>query len=137
MPESSTLSKKLQWKWIGISMVMYAVFYLLPVIVLANAAGVVAFVWLFAGVIIVAALAGFLSKDVTIVEPAIAGVGLVVLFGVGSMLFIPRQINIGGMALGTLILSVGVFLLSLLGSWFGERAQKLWKSKSPEETTTQ
>jgi hypothetical protein len=114
-------------------MVMYALFYLLPLIIPANAAGVLAFVWLFAGVIIVAAVAGFLSKDVTILEPAIAGVGLVVLFCVGSMLFIPRQINIGGLALGMVILSVGVFFLSILGSWFGERAQKLWKPKSAEE----
>ena len=137
MPEPSTQSKKLQWKWVLISMVLYAVFYLLPLIVLANVAGVVAFVWLFAGVIIVAAVAGFLSKEVTILEPAIAGVGLVVLFCVGSIVFIPRQINIGGIALGMVILSVGIFLLSLLGSWFGERAQKLWKLKSPNETSNQ
>jgi hypothetical protein len=137
MPEQSTQSKKLQWKWIGISMVMYAVFYLLPLIVLANVAGVIAFMWLFAGVVIIAAVAGFLSKEVTILEPAIAGVGLVVLFGVGSMLFIPRQVNIGGMAMGMLILSVTVFLLSILGSWFGERAQKLWKSRSPEVSPNQ
>ncbi|MCX6135862.1 MAG: hypothetical protein NTU47_18820 [Ignavibacteriales bacterium] len=137
MPEQSTQSKKLQWKWIGISMVMYALFYLLPLILLANVAGVLASVWLFAGVIIISGVAGFLSKEVTILEPAIAGVGLVVLFGVGSMLFIPRQINIGGMALGTVILSAGVFLLSILGSWFGERAQKLWMPKSPEEAPNQ
>ena len=137
MPESSTLSKKLQWKWIGISMVMYALFYLLPLIVLANSVEVLAFVWLFAGIIIVAAVAGFLSKEVTIVEPAIAGAGLMLLFFVGSIIFIPRQINMKAVLFAMVIVSLGVFLLSLLGSWLGERAQKLWKPKSLEETPKQ
>jgi uncharacterized membrane protein len=137
MPEPSTHSKKLQWKWIGISMVMYALFYLLPLIVLANSVEVLAFVWLFAGIIIVAAVAGFLSKEVTIVEPAIAGAGLMLLFFVGSIIFIPRQINMKAVVFAMVIVSLGVFLLSLLGSWLGERAQKLWKPKSLEEPPKQ
>jgi len=132
MPEPSTHSKKLQWKWVLISMVLYAVFYLLPLLVLANVAGVLAFVWLFAGIIIIAGVVGYLSKEVTIVEPAIAGAGLMVLFLVGSIVFIPRQINMQAAIVATGITSVGVFLLSLLGSWLGERAQKLWRPKPAE-----
>ena len=137
MPEPSTHSKKMQWKWIGISMVMYALFYLLPLIVFATVAQVIAFVWLFAGIITVAAVAGFMSKEVTIVEPAIAGAGLMLLFFIAMVVFIPRQIDILNATIGMAILMAMVFLLSLLGAWLGERAQKLWKSKSSESAQKQ
>ncbi len=134
MSEPSTPSGKLQWKWIGISLVLYAVFYLLPIIVSATRAEVFAFVWMFAGVIIVAAVTGCLSEGVTILEPAIAGAGLMFLFFITMMVLIPRQINITGAVIGMVILMVGVFALSLLGAWFGERAQQLWRSKPSEKT---
>ena len=137
MPESPTQSKKLQWRWIGISMVLYAVFYLLPLIIFAMKAEVLAFVWLFAGVIIIAAIAGYLSEGVTIVEPAIAGAGLMFLFFITMILLIPRQINMAGATIGMVIIMLGVFLLSLLGAWLGERAQKLWKSKPSESAEKQ
>jgi len=134
MSDPSTQSKKLQWKWIGISLVLYAVFYLLPLVILATKAEILSFVWLFAGVIVVGAVSGYFSEGVTILEPAIAGAGLIFLFFGTMILLLPRQINIGGVVLGTVILMISVFLLSLLGAWFGERAQKLWRSKAPVQT---
>jgi hypothetical protein len=133
MPEASKHLKKLQWKWVGISMVMYALLYLLPLLLLANSAEVLAFIWLFAGIIIISGLAGYLSKEVTIVEPAIAGAGLILLFFVGQILFTPRQIRMQGIWIPVVITAVGVFVLSLVGSWLGERAQKLFKTQPPEQ----
>jgi hypothetical protein len=132
MPESPTQSKKLQWRWIGISMVLYAVFYLLPLIIFSMKAEMLAFIWLFAGIIIIAAIAGYLSEGVTLVEPAIAGAGLMFLFFLTMILLIPRQINIVNATIGMVILMLGVFLLSLVGAWLGERAQKLWRTTPPE-----
>ena len=74
--------------------------------------------WLFAGIIIVVAVAGHFSKDVR--EPAIASATLVVLF------FIVVGLNMEGLALAVVFLS-----LSLGGAWLGARAQKLWE-KSPK-----
>jgi hypothetical protein len=138
MPEPSTPSKKLQWKWIGISMVLYALLYLLPLIIFFSAkAPVLAFIWLFAGVILVAALTGYLSKGITIVEPAIAGAALMFLFFITTIVTIPRQINITGTATAMVVMMAGVFLLSLLGAWLGERAQKLWRKQPTPEAQDQ
>ena len=135
MSEPSTQSNKLQWKWVGITLAMYAVFYLLPLSFFVHSAQSISGVWMFAGLIIVAAVAGYLSKGVTIWEPAIASLGLVFLFFFAVLLFVPpirgrvfEAIIPMAMALPT------VFVLSLLGAWLGERAQKLWKTQPPKST---
>lgn len=132
MSEPSTHSRKLQWKWVGISIVMYAVLYLLPLLLFMDM-GMVGFIWLFAGIIIVAGLAGYLSKEVTIVEPAIAGGGLMAMFFAGLIVFTPRQINMNAFWVYSAVTVLGVFLLSLLGSWLGERAQKLFRTQPPQQ----
>lgn len=137
MPDLLTNPKKLQWKWVGISTIMYALLYLLPLLVLANSLEVLAFIWLFAGIIVVSGLAGYLSEGVTIVEPAIAGAGLIVLFFVGSILFIPRQINMQAVSIAMVVTAVGVFVLSLVGSWLGESIQRLFKTQPHEQAEEQ
>ncbi len=139
MTEPSIQSKKLQWKWVGITIVLYAVFYLLPLFFLGPmlASKVAEFffsAWIFAGIIIIAAVAGYLSEGVTIWEPAIAGVGLIFLFFLGITIFfpLPHRERIFQTIIPLVIVMAIVFLLSLLGAWLGERAQKLWKTKSPE-----
>ncbi len=138
MSEPSTSAKKLQWKWVGISVVLYAAFYLIPLVIFASLnTALPAAIWIFAGVIIVAAVAGYLSEGVTIVEPAIAGAALMLLFFAAMIISMPRQINVGAASVGMLVIAVGVFLLSLLGAWIGERAQKLWKTPTAPEPTNQ
>ena len=137
MSEPTTQSKKLQWKWIGISIVLYALFYLLPLMLAILWSNAIASIWVFAGVIVVGAVAGYWSEGVTIWEPAIAGAGLMLLFLIAMVVFIPRQIDILNATIGMTIVMAGVFLLSLLGAWLGERAQKLWKSKPSESAQKQ
>ena len=137
MTETSTPTKKLQWRWVGISMVLYALFYLLPLIIFAMSAEVLTSVWVFAGVIIISAVAGYLSEGITIVEPAIAGAGLMFLFFIAMIVVMPQHINVSIAAVGMAVVMVGIFLLSLLGAWLGERAQKLWASKPSEPAIKQ
>jgi hypothetical protein len=134
MTEPLTQSKKLQWKWVGITLVLYAVFYLLPVFLLGSISQTFTGVWLFAGIIIIAAIAGYLSEGVTIWEPAIAGAGLIFLFFLGMTIFFPfpHRERIFQTVIPLVIVMAIVFLLSLIGAWLGERAQKLWKTKPPE-----
>jgi hypothetical protein len=138
MPESLTTSKKLQWKWVGITIVLYAVFYLFPlflfgsIIASSKVTAILFSGWIFAGIIIIAAVAGYISKGVTLWEPAIAGAGLIFFFFLGIMMFLPNRPRIFETIIPLLIVTAIVFLLSLLGAWLGERAQKLWKTKSPE-----
>ena len=48
-------------------MVLYALFYLLPLLIFAAKAEMFAFIWLFAGIIVISAIAGYLSEGVTLV----------------------------------------------------------------------
>jgi hypothetical protein len=125
--------RQLQLKWILISMIGFSLLYLLPLMLLATLRGLLATIWLFAGPILLAALAGYLSKGVAIVEPAIASSGLFLLFFIGLILIMPRQINMDAIWIGMAIMVSGLFLLSLLGAWLGERAQKFFKPPPPEQ----
>jgi hypothetical protein len=142
MTESSIQSTKLQWKWVGITFAMYILLYLLPMFIVSiffrdTIAVKLLGGWMFGGIIVVAAVAGYLSKGVTIWEPAIAGAGLVlgifVCLIVYSRVVYSMSFNMMREILGILIPTIIVFLLSLMGAWFGERAQKLWRTKSSEK----
>ena len=142
MTESSIQSKKLQWKWVGITFAMYLLFYLFPLCLVDIFSARIAFIiigcWIFGGIIIVAAVAGYLSEGVTIWEPAIAGAGLVLILFIPLSIYlhihVNSSINLFGEIAGILIPAIIVFFLSLFGAWGGERAQKLWKIKPPEAT---
>ena len=142
MAESSPQSKKLQWEWVGITFAMYMVCYLFPILVVGGVfgnfvvsykAGIFIGAWSFGGAVILPAIAGYISKGITILEPAIAGAGLVALWFLAYRVFIARYSaasvseDIPSLALIMII----IFVLSLLGAWLGERAQKLWKTKPP------
>jgi hypothetical protein len=138
MDEQSPTPKKLQWKWVVITFLFYLVFYLLPIAAAAyftrgNASGVGQFfigAWMFGGLIIVAAAAAYLSTGITIFEPAIASVTMIILWIAIFSLFIPYgRFDIRRDTLPTLGIISVVFILSLVGAWIGERAQKLWRTK--------
>ena len=141
MTEPTGTVNKFQWKWVGITLAMYLVFYLLPlvfgVLLIRSGGGNIGITivgaWLFGGIIIVAAVAGYLSKGVTILEPAIASISMIFLWML-TFLLAGVRFDIRNDTLPTIAVICGVFLLSLFGAWFGERAQKLWK-KTPEEET--
>jgi len=143
MADALEQSNKLQWKWVGITFLLEVVFYLLPILFVAGVfgdyvisvrAGMFIGAWSFGGAILLPAIAAFLSEGITIWEPAIAGVVLVALWYIAFRLFLARYIASGvSEDIPYLVLiMVIIFLLSLLGAWYGERAQKLWRSKTPE-----
>ena len=138
MPETLATSNKLQWKWVGITLVLYAVFYLFPLFLFGSiidsgkVTAILFSAWIFAGIIVIAAVAGYISKGVTLWEPAIAGAGLIFSFFLGIMMFLPNRPRIFETIIPLVVITAIVFLLSLLGAWLGERAQKFWKTKSPE-----
>jgi hypothetical protein len=122
---------------------MYILFYLLPLFIAGTfftnkIAIVLNGCWIFGGIIIVAAVAGYLSKGITIWEPAIAGAGLILILFVAITIYFhvhfKPTIDLFGEIVGILIPTICVFLLSLFGAWLGERAQKLWQTKTPEST---
>jgi hypothetical protein len=141
MTESTIQPQKLQWRWVWITFAMYILFYILPILIVGNfftnkIAIQIIGAWIFGGIIIVAAVAGFLSTGVTIWEPAIAGAGLVLAFFVCMSIYVRVFYNpsftILGNFIGILVPTIIVFLLSLLGAWLGERVQKLLRTNPPE-----
>lgn len=145
MAESEAQPKKFQWRWVGISLLLYVVFYFLPLAlipggVLTNAdvtqgSSTVAGVWAVAGIFIIAAVSGFLSKDVTIWEPAVASFGLVVLQFCAASMKLNRAVvsSVSGI-LGLLITLALFFGLSYLGAWWGEHIQKASSAKRTSKT---
>lgn len=138
MTELLVPSGKLQWKWVGITFVFYVLFYLLPLILTTELFPntlIIPGIWIFGGIIIVAAIAGYISEGVTIWEPAIAAAGLVVLLlGYTALFVFPMAFR--GAFLRAIVFvfipAVVVFVLSLTGAWLGERAQRLWRTKTPD-----
>ena len=141
MTESLTRPKKLQWKWVLITFTMYIFFYILPIFIVGNyfikMIGV-QFVgaWIFGGIIIVAAVAGYLSHSITLWERALAGAGLAIAFFISMIAYIRAFINPGykitEKIIWFLVPTITVFLLSLLGAWLGEQLQNILKKKSEE-----
>lgn len=138
MTELLTPSGKLQWKWVGITFVFYVLFYLLPLVLtieLFPNLFIIPGIWIFGGIIIVAAIAGYLSEGVTIWEPAIAAAGLIILlFGYTALFVFPMAFR-GAFVRRILFIvfpAIIVFILSLTGAWMGERAQRVWKDKKAE-----
>ncbi len=143
MADASAQSNKLQWKWVGITFLLEVVFYLLPILFVSGVFGnyVISMkaemfigAWSFGGAILLPAIAGFLSEGITIWEPAIAGVLLVAIWYIAFRLFFARYIapGISEDVPYLIFIMVLIFLLSVLGAWYGERAQKLWGTKTPE-----
>ena len=143
MAELSAGFKKLDWSWVGITFVMYVIFYLFPILVVGGVfgnfiisirAGLFIGAWSFGAAVILSAVAGFLSKGVTILEPAIGGVILVFLWFIAYRIFIARYSGVSVFVDIPYLagIMVSIFLLSLMGAWYGEKAQKLWRPNSTQ-----
>jgi hypothetical protein len=143
MTDSSSAPKKFQWKWVWISLLMYIVFYFFPLTLVpggmlsgtavTKASAVFIGVWSFAGMIVISAVAGYISKGVTIKEPTAAAVGLVILSLVAVQIKFNAAIQFTTLSILGLVIALAVVAgLSLAGAWFGEILQKVIQSKGPE-----
>ena len=137
-PTTLFKGKGLQWRWIGITFLAYVALYVLPLVVaqyhLLRLSGIISFLvgfWTIAGIVIIAAVAGYISKGITIRERVVASVGLMVVL---IVLFVWPQKTIGRRIFASLEPVIIISFLSFVGAWLGERAQKLRK-KTPEEET--
>ncbi|TSA22306.1 hypothetical protein D4R75_05135 [bacterium] len=135
------VSKVIDWKWVGISFASYLLFYLLPILIvrrpythyhMGEFERLFVAVWIFGGVITIAAVIGYFSKGVTLIEPVIASIGTILLWAMAFNLLIARRAHIMSRDIRELFVVIGViFLLSLIGAWLGESAQKLWRKEPP------
>ena len=146
MSEQSTHASKFQWRWVGITIVAYVVFYVLPLLlaggefsqsVPGHAAMVFRGIWSFAGIIIIAAVVGYVSEAVTLWEPAVGASLLLtaaIAYGAVRLFLSPmgKKLPVFHVLAPMIVVVIIVFLLSLLGAALGELAQKLWRTKPPK-----
>lgn len=137
--EGNLPTGKFQWLWVVITLTMYIVLYLFPLYLFGGAFSsgfpghaerAFSGTWVFAGIIITAGLAGFMSKGVTIWEPVVGSIGFILLVILMNQL---AHVLTGGsfhlQVRDNVTTLVFFFLLSLLGSWLGELWQKLLTKK--------
>lgn len=143
--EGNLSTGKFQWIWVVLTLTMYIVLYLFPLYLFGGAYSsgypvhaqrMFSGTWVFAGIIVTAGLAGFMSKGVTIWEPVVGSVGFI--FLVILMNELARVLYGGSFQLkvrDNVTTLVFFFLLSLLGSWLGELWQKALRgSRSSPKT---
>ena len=128
MPDESTSSGGLQWKWVWITLGMFIVFYIVPIlgaaIIRGELGGKLIGGWSFGGILVITAITGYLSRGVTIWEPAVAGGMLTILWYLGFQLVatmkgIPIKLDLGQV----LLIMIAIFGLSLVGAGLGEGIQ--------------
>ncbi|MGD0337301.1 MAG: hypothetical protein ABSB78_00785 [Bacteroidota bacterium] len=135
MADQAGSSKKFQWKWVVISLVMYIVLYVLVLLIMQGgvlSTEITARIWAVAGVFLIAAIAGYLSKGVTIWEIVIAAVIVSALLYIMSELGLTVAVPLGTGSKPVLTLLI-IFVFSLLGAWLGERIQKSKSAKKAAE----
>lgn len=125
-----------QWKWVGVSVAMYLVFYFLPLMLIpggilsgadATSWSVYALgIWGTAGIFILSAIPAYYSRGVTVWEPVVSAVVLVLLVATASVLdYNTLVINASSHVTEFVIMLFVVFALSYVGAWWGERHQML------------
>ncbi len=159
MADTPSPSRKVDWKAVAIIFFVYIILYLTPILAayglfsghldMLNAYKFLG-IWIFGGMILISGIAGYLSRAVTLLEPAIAGCLLFILgYSIARIVLTPVvrefaaidisnpwQAYIGLRTLPMIPTLVAIFLLSLFGAWLGERAQKIWKPKKQNETVS-
>jgi hypothetical protein len=132
MPDTTAEPGSFQWKWVWITLGMFAVLYFLPIVgasILRGEFGTkIIGGWSFGGILFIAALSGYLSRGVTIWEPAVAGGLLTVLwYGTFHLLAEMKGMPLGLDASRIVLITVAVFGLSLVGAGLGEGIQNAVK----------
>lgn len=134
----------LQWKWVWITLGMFLLLYVLPLLGATTLGGALGHKliggWSFGGVIVISAIAGMLSEGVTIWEPAIAGVLMTILwYGGFEILLATRGLPLKLDVTSLVIVLIAIFGLSLLGAGLGEGIQNLshQRKQPPKEKPDQ
>lgn len=137
MADPTPAKNEFQWKWVVFTLLLYVVLYFLPLLLAFTLGGQLADTlfksWSFLGVVVISAVAGYFSRGVTIWEPAVASVLLLVLWYAGFQLYEATQGHVPFKGLAPFFVYLGaIFGLSLLGAGIGEGIQNLLKPSGSE-----
>ncbi|MFZ1979192.1 MAG: hypothetical protein WAV76_14650 [Bacteroidota bacterium] len=137
MDTSESTPSKIQWKYFRTSLMMYVLFYLLPIFLLFLATrntvpskfiGIICITWVIGDIPVVAAIAAYRSKGSAFWEPVLAAI--TTLFLLMLVIIIINFVMLGSLSgnyqivrdiIGPIVM---FFLLSLFGVWIGGQIHK-------------
>ena len=131
-------AKRFQWKWVWITVGLFAMFYVLPILAVSSFrlsfGDKIIGGWSFGGIIVIAAVSAMLSKGVTIWEPAIGGA----IMTIAWYLIFQVLATTGGHPLRLevsrlVVTMVAIFGLSLLGAGLGEGIQNVRRKQEESD----
>jgi len=143
MESQETKTGSIQWKWVGFSFLMYLLFYMLPIMIIGRAtagtsmfkvAQMITVAWAFGGIIVIAAVAAYFSKGVTLFEPAFAAILLIIVTIVSMLMFTSTRWVNQQLFRDILLPIIVFFVLALFGAWLGEKLQALSIKKTGPQT---
>src|SRR3990172_8753045 len=142
MQADSTQSRTLEWKWVGVIFQFLLVLHLLPFVMLRRVFLAMAInasellftgFWLIVGIIVLTVVSGFVVKVRILREAVIASCALSLLSLVGYYLIIKPAhliilwpVVVSQTPPPSWVMLLIVPVLSLAGTWFGERTKSLW-----------
>lgn len=130
-------AKRFQWKWVWVTVGMFGVFYVLPILVAStfrlSFGDKIIGGWSFGGIVVIAAVSAMLSKGVTIWEPAVGGAIMTIAwYIIFQMLSLtgghPLRLEISRLV----VTMVAIFGLSLLGAGLGEGIQNVRRKQEEQ-----
>ncbi len=139
----ASIGKRFQWTWVLISLTMYLFLYFLPLSLMPGGilngmpiTGISTLfmgIWSLAGMFIISAVAGYMSSGVTIKEPTVAAVILMVIWFFAVQLRFNGAIHSTTQSYFILLVSLAMIgILAVAGAWWGELMQKAAKSKQQD-----
>jgi hypothetical protein len=116
---------RFQWKWVWITVGMFALFYALPILAISSfrlsLGDEIIGGWSFGGIIVIAAVSAMLSKGATIWEPAVGGAVMTIAWYMIYQVLTVTGGNPFTLEVSKLVVTmVAIFGLSLLGAGLGE-----------------
>ena len=143
MESQEAKTGSIQWKWVGFSFLMYLLFYMLPIMIIARASARTPFgltqtitvMWAFGGIIVIAAVAAYFSKGVKLFEPAFAAILLVIVTIISLLMFTSTRWANQQLLRDIILPIVVFFVLALFGAWLGEKLQALSTKKTEPQST--
>ncbi len=130
MTDQVNPAKRFEWKWVWITLGMYVAFYMVPLFLASSVRGsfgnTILGGWLFGGIIVIAGASAMMSKGVTILEPAVAGAFLTLLwYAVYQIMLVTSGLSLKLDFARLIVVMIAIFGLSLLGAGLGEGIQNV------------
>ena len=135
---------KFHWKWVWLSLLMYIVFYSLPIALtpggvlndssITKTSSYFMTIWGIGGMILISAVAGFISKGGIIKEQTVAAIGLMILWFIVIPPRFDSPFRFSTAIVLVMLIGIAIPLLALGGAWLGELIQRAGRKQKGQDS---